>query len=206
MYTLYCLPDACSLATHTLLIELGQPVQLVHRDDAPNFHALNPVGSVPALDTGDALLTEGAAINLYLLQRYPSGLWPTGAERQRQALQDIMFANATMHPAYSRLFFIKANIADEASRLQALQRAADAINKLWAVLDQRLADQPFLGGMQPGAADIMLAVYARWGAFFPVDIQLGHATQRLLRTIEASASFQRALTEQQALLTKRDAA
>jgi len=206
MYTLYYLPHACSLATHTLLIELNQAVQLVHRDDAPNFNVLNPVGSVPALQTDDALLTEGAAINLYLLQTHANSLWPKSAQQQRQTVQDIMFANATLHPAYSRLFFIKANIDDEASQMQALSRAADAINRLWTVVETRLAEQPFLSGAHYGAADIMLAVYARWSVYFPVDIVLGEHSRRMVTAIENSPSFQRALAEQAALLAQRDAA
>lgn len=203
MYTLYCLPNACSLATHTLLIELGQPVALVHRDDAPNFAQINPVGSVPALQTKDGLLTEGAAINLYLLQQHPSALWPTQADGQRRAIEDMLFANATVHPAYSRLFFVKANIADPVIQSQTLQRAAEAITKLWAVVEQRLAEQPFLGGAQHSAADIMLTVYARWGEYFPVHIELGRSTQRMLKAVAALPSFQRALQEQDALLSQR---
>ena len=55
----------------------------------------------------------------------------------------------------------------------------------------------FRGGDQASAADIMLTVYSRWGASFPVDILLGHSTQKMLEAVQAMPNFQRALSAEQ---------
>jgi glutathione S-transferase len=198
MYTLYYLPGACSLATQVVLHELDQAVDIVDRQQVSNFTAINPVGTVPVLIDGESTLREGAAILLYLLNKHPSHMLPTSGADREQAIQDILFANATMHPAYGRLFFISQHINDESAKQAAFTAAAEAINTLWQVVEQQLAGQAFLGGGRPSAADIMLAVYFRWGASFPVTIAQGSNTATMLAAVQAMPSFQRALTAEQA--------
>ncbi|WP_413231750.1 glutathione S-transferase family protein [Marinobacter sp.] len=67
------------------------------------------------------------------------------------------------------------------------------VNALWQVLDDRLVRQPFLAGNQYGVADILLAVYARWGDELGLDIQLGPRVVRLVERVTALPSFQQAL-------------
>jgi len=190
MYTLYYSLGACSVATQVVLRELGQEVKLINVQQLDNFKAHNPVATVPVLIAGDKTLTEGAAIMLYLLNKHKNSLFPEN-DRQ-QAIQDIMFANATMHPAYGRLFFLAKNISDEAVKQAALNKAADIINHLWQVVESQLANKRYLGGDSPSAADIMLSVYARWGAYFPVDIIMGAKTIKMLKTVQAMPSFKKA--------------
>ncbi|MBX9915280.1 MAG: glutathione S-transferase N-terminal domain-containing protein, partial [Pseudomonadaceae bacterium] len=80
MYKLYYAPGACSLATHVLLLELGQPVELINKNTVSNFAALNPLGAVPVLVDGDKVLREGAALVLYLLGKHPNNLLATSGE------------------------------------------------------------------------------------------------------------------------------
>jgi len=197
MYTLYYFPDACSLATQVVLNELDQPVEIIDVQQVDDFKAINPVGTVPVLMDNSNTLREGAAVILYLLNKHQNTMLPaTGAPRE-QAIQDIMFANATMHPTYSRLFFIAQNITDEKTKQTAFEAAAQDISNLWQVVEQQLEKQKFLGGDQPSAADIMLTVYSRWGASFPVEIQMGPNTQKMLEAVLEMPSFQRALTAEQ---------
>ncbi|MFT6992601.1 MAG: glutathione S-transferase [Paraglaciecola sp.] len=39
--------------------------------------------------------------------------------------------------------------------------------------------ESIFGGYQPSAADILLTVYSRWGAHFPVDIPMGTNTNKI---------------------------
>jgi glutathione S-transferase len=194
MYTLYYLPGACSLATQVILHELKQPVKLIDRQQVNDFEQVNPVGTVPVLIDGDRTLSEGAAVMMYLLDKHGSRCFPRDdiAARQ-QAIQDIMFANATMHPAYGRLFFIARTEGSVETKQPFFDAAAQAINALWDVVEERLQDRPYLGGDYSSAADIMLAVYSRWGAGFPVSIKLGEKTAAMVESVIASPSFQRAL-------------
>lgn len=207
MYTLYYSPDACSLATQVVLHELDQAVEIKNVQQVENFKAINPVGAVPVLvehNNGevDKTLTEGAAIILYLLNKHENSLLPAKADARQQGIENIMFANASMHPTYSRLFFIAQHISDEKAKQSAFDAAAESISYLWQVAEQKLEQQSandsdlggnFLGGKLPSAADIMLTVYSRWGASFPVEITLGARVQKMIDGVLAMPNFQRAL-------------
>jgi glutathione S-transferase len=189
MYTLYYSKGACSAATQVVLRELGQEVTIINVQQLNNFKTINPVGSVPVLVDGDKILTEGAAIMLYILNKHNSTLFPVNESDRQQAIQDIMFANASMHPAYSKLFFLAEHVNDEKIKQETLNSAANTINQLWQVVENKLTKNKFLGGDSPSAADIMLSVYSRWGDYFPVDIIIGDKTITMLNAVQAMPSF-----------------
>ncbi|OIQ48567.1 MAG: glutathione S-transferase [Gammaproteobacteria bacterium MedPE] len=198
MYSLYHSTGACSLATLTILNELAIPVKVINVNTLTDFDTVNPVASVPALTIDDQVLTEGAAIVLYLLKKHDNDLLPSEPQARQQAIEHIMFANATMHPAYSKLFFINEHISNEDAKQQALDAAAAHINKLWQVVEDKLSQQQYLGGDQPSAADIMLAVYSSWGVYFPVAINFGERTTNMLLETRSRSSFRTALASDEA--------
>ncbi|WP_415901670.1 glutathione S-transferase family protein [Neptuniibacter sp. QD29_5] len=193
MYTLYYLPNACSLATLTVLLELDEPVTLINKIKVDDFSTINPVGNVPVLIDEGKTLKEGAAIMLYLLRSKANQLFPQDENDQQKAIQDIMFANATMHPAYSRLFFISQNMSEGPEKDKALNAAANAINTLWESIEAQLESREYLGGESVSAADIMLAVYSRWDEYFPVEIKLGSRTTAMLNSVIERPTFKQAL-------------
>ena len=198
MYTLYFMPGACSLATQVILRELNQPVRLIDKSNTPDFAKINPVGSVPVLVDGEqqgdqAILREGVAIILHLLNKHENSLMPSGSVFRTQAVENLLYANATVHPAYGRLFFIAEHISDGPNKDAAFKAAADSINHLWGVVENKLAGQPYLGGDRVSPADILLAVYSRWGEYFPVDIRIGENTSRMINKVIQMDSFQRSL-------------
>ena len=197
MYTLYFIPNACSLATQAVLNELDQESTLVHKLDADHFEALNPVGTVPVLVDGDKVINEGVAVILYLLNKHKNNLIPESGDARHRAIENMMFANATMPPAYGRLFFAQANVSDAAARQQVFDSAAVAINKLWQVVEARLEHTPYLGGHDISPADILLAVYSRWGEFFPVDIVLGPNSRLMVDAVLKRDSMQWAIQREQ---------
>jgi glutathione S-transferase len=203
MYTLYYSPSACSLATQVVLHELDQQVEIVNVSDVENFSAINPVGAVPVLIEQDQsngqsyTYTEGAAIILHLLDRHQNSLLTAAGVARNKGIEQILFANATMHPAYGRLFFIAQQIEDEAVKDLAFKAAAKMISTLWQVVEQELAknseEENFLAGEGVSAADIMLTVYSRWGGSFPVNISIGERSQKMIDAVLAMPSFKRAL-------------
>lgn len=197
MYTLYYIPGACSLATQVVLNEMGQAVTIIDKQKVENFTQLNPVGSVPVLIDEGNTLREGAAVMLYLLNKHQNTMLPSSGSAREQGIQDMMFANATMHPAYSRLFFIAQSISNEEVKQSTFDAAAEAITSLWQVIELQLAQQKFLGGDQPSVADILLTVYSRWGAHFPVDIPMGTNTKKMLEAVQLMPSFQDALAAEE---------
>lgn len=202
MYQLFYLSDACSLATHVILRELGQEVELINIQNMDNFRSINPVGTVPVLLDGTNTMFEGAAILLHILNKHINLLLPEGGNARQKAIQDIMFANATMHPAYGKLFFIEQHISDEKTKKVAFNAAAKSINQLWKIIESELNSKSFLGGDAPSAADIMLTVYSRWGTSFPVDIAFGKKTTKLLNAVQEMPNFKKAVEAEQAASQK----
>jgi glutathione S-transferase len=197
MYNLYFSPGACSLAVQVVLRELGQPFELINKASVANYQQINAVGAVPALEVDGTVLTEGAAIILYLLHKHANDLLPDEASARQQAIQQLMFANATVHPAYGKLFFLNSQLADGAVKQQLLRAAAEQISKLWQLVETRLQSQPYLGGQHYSAADILLAVYAGWGQFFPVTIDIGLRAQAMIDKVRALPGYQAAVAAEQ---------
>lgn len=196
MYTLYYSPGACSLATHTILNLLGHQPQLVYAGSVENFELINASKMVPVLLDGDNFLTEGAAIILHLLDKHHNDLLPKTSKLRQIAIQNMMMANASVHPAYGRLFFANENLPDGEAKEAFLGAAAEAINANWKAIENKLQDGPFLGGDKVSPADILLAVYSRWGQFFPVDISIGPKAQRMIDLVLKSGAFQLALQKE----------
>ncbi|ESP90819.1 glutathione S-transferase family protein [Pseudoalteromonas luteoviolacea] len=201
MYTLYFMPGACSLAVQVVLRELEQEFTLINKLHTDNFTAINPLGNVPALVMQDKVLTEGAAIMLHLIQSHPSDFWSSDPNKQQQIIEDLMLANATMHPAYGRLFFATHNIESVGERERSLIKAAEQINLIWQTVGMRLESRahlgPFLGGQQPSVADIFLTVYASWGEHFFVDIHIPDNVQQVLDKVRERDSFKAAVSAEQ---------
>ncbi|GAA3556877.1 MULTISPECIES: glutathione S-transferase family protein [Marinobacter] len=198
MYTLYYLPGACSRAILTLLIELDQPVKLIDRTTVDRYSDINPTGQVPVLVDGDLTLREGAVIIQYLLEKHQSQMLPGDHKQRYQFLQDLMFANATVHPAYGRLFFIDATVTEPDQKATAFDGAATALTNLWQIVEDRLADTPYMGGNEPNIVDLLLTVYASWGPNFPVTIPLGPRAERMIAGVTSLPSFAEAVRRENA--------
>lgn len=197
------MPAACSLAVHALLNELNQEVDLVNvrtkagEEKNAEFLKANPRGQVPVLVDGDFILREGAAILTYLADKHNSDLLPKSGRERAHALEWLMFANATLHPAYSRVFYALFHNQDEAVKKQLCETGAVQINKLWAEVDAQLGKTKFVAGEKITLADILLTVIANWGiGVFPFEIKLGDNLKRMLKEISARPSFKKALEKE----------
>ena len=84
---LYWAPKTRSIRILWLLEEIGQPYERVTLDirngpqTDPDFLRLNPMGKVPVLVDGQAVVSESGAIVAYLADRFPEArlapLWAT---------------------------------------------------------------------------------------------------------------------------------
>ena len=88
------------------LEEIGEPYELVFVDIRANAQksaehlALNPMGKVPVLIDGEAVVTEAAAIALYLADRYASGRLAPRLDDPRRAayFRWTLFAPSVIEP------------------------------------------------------------------------------------------------------------
>jgi glutathione S-transferase len=89
-----------------MLEELGQPYELKYVDimsgeqRKPEFRNINPMGKLPTLVDGDTIVTESAAIGLYLADRYAYGkLAPSVDDPARGTyLRWSLFAPSVIEP------------------------------------------------------------------------------------------------------------
>ena len=162
MLKLYYSPGACALASHIVLEEAGADYQ-AHKIDlrageqkTPEYLAINPAGSTPALETDKGVLTQNAAIMGYVAQQHPAaGLAPTDPFELAQLQAFNGFLASSVHPALGRTLF--GGLKDQARE----EAAALAFTKLQLVED-KLIDEPWVFGERYTAADGYLSVFTRW--------------------------------------------
>lgn len=193
MYTLYYSPGSCSLATHVLMNELNLKVNLIEKSKVDKFENINPADTVPVLGIDKTLIQEGAAIALFLMEKHKSNLLPEALESRSKAIQWMMFANASVHPAYSKLFFVSENISNLEAKNEVIDSASERVNELWSIVNDQLGKSKYLTGESVSMADIMLSVYANWNNYFPGKIQLGDNSLRMVKEVSSREAFKKSI-------------
>lgn len=173
--TLYGSRSTASLVVHWLLLELQIEHELILLDfdtreqKAVDYLALNPAGRVPTLRIDGQVLTEAAAIALYLADRHPqAGLLPAPGTPARGAAYRWMFWCAnTLQPAYRAWFY-----ADEvagADNVDAVRdHARQQLENAWQQFADHLRDAgPYVLGEQLSVVDFMLVMLMRWSRNMP---------------------------------------
>ena len=195
MYTVYTIPGSCSSGITVLLEKLQVEYTAVKREDVPNYSAIVPTNQVPALKTPEGqIITEGAAIVLYLLEKHNSPMLPADISEKAEFLRWLMFNYATLHPAYSKMFAVFYRLElNENDKKNALKQLAEGVSGLWKILDAELEKKKFITGDQPTIVDYLATVYTSWGKNFKgIDIPLGANVERLVAEVSALPEFQAA--------------
>jgi glutathione S-transferase len=161
---LYWRGGTASMAPHAALAEIGIEYELIEidretaRTDA-SYRRLNPTGVVPTLVDGDLVLTETAAILLYLADRYPEArLAPTG-EARPQFYRWLVFLSNTVQTAMLRIYYPERY--GEATSV--LQLAAEEAGTHFDLLDRELDGRDWLVGEHRTGVDLFLFMVTRWG-------------------------------------------
>lgn len=166
---LYTHPMSRGRIARWMLEEVGQPYRAEILDMAtsmksPDYLAINPMGKVPAVVHGDAVVTETAAICAYLADAFPqAGLAP--------ALDDPRRA------AYFRWLFFAAGPVEAAVSAKAMGLLAPveksgmvgygSYERTVDVLESAIAGaSPWLLGEQFTAADVYVGSQVGWGLMF----------------------------------------
>jgi glutathione S-transferase len=184
------------MAVHAIMNEMGLDPK-IHIMEAgpqslksPEYLKINPRGNVPCLIEDGKAMIEGGAILTYLCDK-EGKLMPKSGWARAQALQWLMFCNATLHPAYGRTFWINSNLPEE-QREAALKAARSQIQQLWDYVEGELnkSGTDYLAGNEPSAADFLMTTIANWN---PAAYQFGAKTKTVLKNISARPSYQQAL-------------
>jgi glutathione S-transferase len=165
--TFYHSPNTRSSGALVLLEELGADYELcvvnmkAGEQRAPAYLAVNPMGKVPAVMHGDALVTEQVAIFLYLADLFPRAqLAPALDDPLRGPyLRWLVYYAAAFEPA----------IVDRAMEREQAPLAMSPYGDyetMLRTLTDRLAQGRFILGERFSAADILWGTALGWTTMF----------------------------------------
>lgn len=129
----------------------------------PEFLALNPAGKVPVLVDGDLVLTESAAIVLYLAEKYPEKmLMPTRLEQRAQVYRWVMFAMTELEQPLWRMAK-HTFLYPEHKRLPLdIDLAREDFTAMAAVLERHMQGRRYIVGDHVTVADCVTAYLMDW--------------------------------------------
>jgi len=197
---LYYSPGACSLADHIALEWIGKPYEAERvsgeQRKTPEYLKINPAGAVPALQEGDWVLTQNAAILNFLADSFPeAGLGGDGSPKSRAEVNKwLAFSNSDIHPAFHPLFGSTAYL-DDANVQKTKDAAKTKLRGLFERADQQLAGKDWLTGSR-SIADPYLYVVSRWAKAMGVDLSGLDNLERFIKNIEADAGVEKALKDE----------
>lgn len=166
--TLYHASPSRSSIVLWMLEELGQPydVKLLSLGGGdnlkPDYLAINPMGKVPAIEHGDAVITEVAAICTYLADEFPNAKLnvPIGTPGRGTYLKWLFFGPGCLEAAV---------IDRAAPRKDPPRRAMLGYGDFDMTMDvvaKAVEKGPYLMGAQFTAADVVIGSNIRWGMMF----------------------------------------
>ncbi|MBX3726781.1 MAG: glutathione S-transferase family protein [Xanthomonadales bacterium] len=180
--TLFHNPRSRSAGSRVLLEALGVPYQVKVLDFArgenrsPDFLALNPLGKLPTLVHGEAVITEQVAITIYLADRFPEArLAPAFDDPARGPyLRWLAFYGACFEPA----------VVDHAFKREPLDPATSPYRDYDTVIDTlvaQLSRADYLLGDTLTAADLLWGTALAWTTEFGIVPRLPAITAYIER-------------------------
>ncbi len=191
--TLYHAPNTRSTGTLILLEELGVPYRLeivnikTGAQHEPAYLAINPMGKVPAVKHGDAVVTEQVAVYLYLADLFPKAQLAPAIEDPLRGpyLRWLAFYGSCFEPA----------IIDRSQKREPAPRAMSPYGEfdtMFKTLTDQLAAGPYLLGMRFLAVDVLWGTALGWITHFGL-IPSVPVIQSYVERVNARPAFVKAL-------------
>lgn len=199
---LYYAPGTCALAPHIVLEWLGVSYDLervaLGSDD---YKKINPLGTVPSMTDGDdTVMTQSDAILKYLAYKHPEADFGSdGSLRgEYEVNRWLAFMGGDFHPAFFPFFNPQRYTVeeDEASIAAVKAAANNLIARVLKHLDNHLEDKNFMLFGRRSIVDASVFAQLRWVALTSLDIGDYPNAGRLLDTMRADESVQRAMERQ----------
>jgi glutathione S-transferase len=200
----YFSPLACSMASRIALYEAGAAANFIEVDpktkltlDGTDYHAVNPLGLVPALRTDDGtVLLENAAILQFIADRYPAaGLAPRDGLPRVRLQQWLSFIGTELHKAVF-VPLLDKNLA-ETTKAKTLENGG----KRLAYLDGYLTNREFLLDSF-SVADAYLFTVLNWHIATPLDLKPWPSVDSYYSRLKMRPSIARALKTEFARYTE----
>ena len=185
-----------------MLEEVGLPYN-VHRIDIgkddqfkPEYVALNPYSKIPAIidpdgPDGEPLrLFESGAILVYLAEK-TGKLLPAAPRRKYIALQWLMFQMGAVGPFFGQVHhFLRAAKVEVP---YAIERYLKEKDRIYAVLERRLGQAPYLAGDEYTIADIATYPWVARHEWHKTDLNAFPNVKRWFDTVGARPAVQRGM-------------
>jgi glutathione S-transferase len=163
-------PVACALAELDVAHERVKVDITTGEQRRPNYLALNPNGKVPTVTVDGAPMFEALAIELWLGQTYgvQKGLWPAeGTPERLQAMAWSTWSYVTYGAQLVRLQAARdMGTPDDAHGSSARQ----GLDQLLALLDTRLAAQPWMLGQAYTLVDLIVGSVIGYSAYLGAPV------------------------------------
>ncbi|SMF02924.1 glutathione S-transferase N-terminal domain-containing protein [Pseudogulbenkiania subflava] len=201
MITLYTWGTPNGRKVSILLEELGlgyrvEPVDIGQGDQfSPAFLAVNPNGKIPAIvdsdgpEGGPITVFESGAIMIYLAEKHGRFLPPSGFARY-QALQWLMFQMGGFGPMLGQTHHFLRYAPEKVP--YAMERYHKETQRLYGVLDARLAETPYVAG-DYSIADMALYPWAARHEWHDIDLAAYPHVERWYREIGARPAVVRGM-------------
>lgn len=177
--TFYYSPQSSASPVHWALEELGVPYKKVAIDlkageqKKPEFLKVNPNGRVPVLEHDGTVIFESAAIQMYLGEQFgvDKGLYPPPGPKRGEVMKWIVWTNATLGEAMSRLGRNIGQWAPEDERNAKAGATAKAdVEGLLRILEAALVGKSYLAGDTFTLADLHLASWLDYVRMMQIDL------------------------------------
>lgn len=139
--------------------------------DTPEYRAMNPNGRIPVIDDDGFVLWESNTIVRYLCAKYaPDSVWyPADLQVRATAEKWMDWTTSTFADPFRQVFWgVLRTPADQQDWVK-IHAARDTCVELLALVDQALAEQPYLSGEEVGLGDIPLGSFIY--AWFEMPIE-----------------------------------
>ena len=196
---LYYAPGTCALACWIALEWAGADYSVSKVDPKSDaYRAINPLGTVPAIDVGgERPMTQAAAILQYVAERHPDR--NLGAEDGLGARfefnETMAFLTGDFHPAFWPHFTPQRFTTDEGEEaLDAVRIAArPRVERVLAHLDALIGGTGHVYRSRRSVADAYAFVMARWSESFPKGWRDYPNLAGFMETMGADADVRRVL-------------
>jgi glutathione S-transferase len=205
---LYSNPMSRGRVVRWMLEEIGEPYKVEVLDYAStmkgsDYLAINPMGKVPALRHGDAVVTETAAICAYLADAFPRAqLAPPPGDRLRAPYYRWLFFTAGPFEAAASNKVLGFVVPPERERMMGYGNFGKTISTLEAAVSS--AD--YLVGNRFTAADLYVGAQIGFGMMFGT-LERRSAFERYWQRLSTRPAYTRAtkLDDEQATELKKAA-
>ena len=201
--TFFHAPQTRSGATRALIEELGVDVDMhvlnLKTGDTrkPAYVAINPMGKVPAIRHGDALITEQPAVMMYLADLYPEAKLapPLGDRLRGPYLRWMVFYGSCFEPA----------VVDKSMKREPAPASTSPygdFDTMLGTLTDQLDRGEYLLGETFSAADVLYGTALNWMTQFKLVPELP-VIRAYIERVTSRPAMQRAAAADAALAAEQ---